>query len=139
MDPTTSITRRDISLTYAEFSSRVASSGYIGLRVLPPLGVPQESSNFQRLDTEHVEHGIEDTRRNQDGTYRRDEGRFTSDSYNTVEHGVEERVDYGKVERWGDLIRIEKIARERAIWRMLRRMCRRRLDDPSIRYAHRRH
>jgi|GEM_PF-941092 len=122
MDTTTNITRRDLSLTYAEFSSRVMASGYIGLRVLPPLGVTQENAKFQRLDVEHIEHNIEDTRRNLDGTYRRDEGRFTEDDYNTVEHGVEERVDYGKVERWGDLIRVEAIARERAIWRMLRRL-----------------
>lgn len=122
MDPTSLIERRDLSLTYAEFSSRLQASNYIGLRVLPPLAVPQENSNFQRLNVEHVEHGVEDTRRNVDGTYRRDEGRFTTDSYNTVEHGVEERVDYGKVERWGDIVRVEDIARERAIWRMLRRM-----------------
>lgn len=122
MDPTTTITRRDLSLTYAEFSQEVQRSKYIGLKVLPPLSVSQEAAEFQRLNTEHVDNRMEDTRRQADGTYPRDEGNFTEDSYQTTEHGVEERIDYAKVERWGDLIRIENIARNRAIWRMLRRL-----------------
>lgn len=122
MDPTTTITRRDLSLTYAEFSQEVQRSKYIGLKVLPPLSVNLEAAQFQRIDTEHTETALEDTRRQPDGTYRRDEGRWTQDSYQTTEHGVEERVDYGKVEKWGDMIRIESIATHRAVWRLLRRL-----------------
>ena len=118
MDPTTTITRRDLSLTYNEFSARVQRSGYAGLKVLPPLGVPQEATTFQRLNVKDNNRKPEDTRRREDGTYARDEGRFSADSYQTIEHGVEERVDYGKVEKWGDLVRIENIARERAIDRI---------------------
>lgn len=121
MDPTTTIVRRDLSMTYAEFHAAVNRSRFIGLRVLPPLAVSQESANFQRIDCEQMQHGVEDTRRQPDGTYRRDEGRWKEDSYSLQEHGVEERIDYGKVERWGDLIRFEDLARVRAINRMLTR------------------
>jgi hypothetical protein len=120
--PSTAITRLDLSLTYQEFSLIANRSKFIGLRVLPPLGVQQEGADFARIDIASLLGKVEDTRRAPRSTYNRDSWEWTKDSYNTDEHGVEETVDDATVERYGDVIRAEQLAVVRAVNRILLRL-----------------
>jgi len=113
----------DLSFTYQEFSLYANMAKFVGLRVLPPLGVAQESStNFPKLDLAALLNKVEDTRRHGDGTYARDLFEWTTDSYALTEHGVEEVVDDATIEIWGDVIRAENIHARRAIHRVLQRL-----------------
>lgn len=117
--PSVAINRLDLSLTYQEFSTRASRAGFIGLRVLPGLGVAQEASDFGRVNVESVLPKVEDTERAPRATYSRDTFEWLTDSYSVAEHGVEEVVDDATIERYGDVIRAESIARERAVHRVL--------------------
>jgi len=120
--PSTAITRLDLSLTYQEFSLLANQKKYIGLRVLPPIGVEQEASDFAKILIASLLTKIEDTRRSPKSTYNRDSWEWGKDSYAVEEHGVEEPVDDASVERYGDVVRVEQLATIRAVNRVLQRL-----------------
>lgn len=122
MQPSTAITRLDISLGYGEFNLLNNMSKFIGLRVLPPLAVAQEAADFLRIALASYLSKVEETKRNPKATYSRDDWEWTKDSYVVDEHGVEEVVDDATVERYGDVIRAEQICAIRAINRVLQRL-----------------
>jgi len=120
--PSTAITRLDLSLTYHEFSLLANQKKFIGLRVLPALGVEQEASDFGKVKIASLLTKQEETKRAPKSTYARDSFEFTTDSYAVEEHGVEEPVDDASVERYGDIIRVEQLATVRAVNRVLQRL-----------------
>lgn len=120
--PSTAITRLDLSLSYQEFSVIANQKKFIGLRVLPPLGVEQEASDFQKISIASLLTKVEDTRRAPKATYNRDSWEWTTASYNVEEHGVEEVADDATVERYGDVVRVEQLAAIRAVNRLLTRL-----------------
>jgi hypothetical protein len=118
MLPSSAIQRWDLSISYEEFSLRANRKGFIGLRVLPAIGVQKASASFLRVKVESILTPIEDTRRNNDGTYKRDDFKWDQDSYSTEEHGVEEVLDDATLEQYPE-IRAEQIKSERAINRTI--------------------
>lgn len=117
--PSTAITRFDLSIAYNEFSLRANQQKMIGLKVLPPIGVAQEAADFLKIEVEALMKEPEDTRRAPYAGYNRAGWNWTKDSYATEEHGVEEVADDAIVERYGDIVRVEQIAVNRAINRVL--------------------
>jgi hypothetical protein len=85
--PSTAITRLDLSLTYQEFSAMANQKKFIGLRVLPPIGVEQESADFPKIKIASLLTKVEDTVRSPKATYNRDSWDWTKDSYAVEEHG----------------------------------------------------
>lgn len=120
--PSTAITRLDLSLTYLEFSALANQKKFIGLRVLPPLGVEQEAAEFAKISLASLLSKVEDTKRAPRAGYARDSWEWTTDSYAVEEHGVEETVDDATVERYGDVVRVEQLAVIRAVNRVLMRL-----------------
>lgn len=120
--PSTAIQRLDLSISYVEFGLAANQAKFIGLRVLPPLGVAQEAADFAKIEIEDLLTKVEDTRRAPKSTYARDDWSWTTDSYAVSEHGVEEVVDDAIVEKYGDVIRAEEVASMRAINRVLQRL-----------------
>lgn len=117
--PSTAISRFDLSLSYSEFSLLANQRKFIGLKVLPPVGVSQEAANFVKIPVESLLTKPETTARAPYGHYNRDHANWTADSYACTEHGVEEVADDAIVERYGDIIRVEQMAVIRAVNRVL--------------------
>lgn len=120
--PSTAITRLDLSMSYGEFNLLANIGKFIGLKVLPPIGVAQEASEFLKIKIESYLSKVEDTERAPKGTYARDDWEWTKDSYALTEHGVEEVVDDATIERYGDALRAELISAIRAVNRVLQRL-----------------
>lgn len=117
--PSTAITRFDLAIAYSEFSLKANQSKFIGLKVLPPVGVALEASDFLRIDVESLLKKPETTVRKPYGGYNRAQWNWTKDSYACEEHGVEEVADDALVERYGDIVRVEQISVGRAVNRVL--------------------
>lgn len=122
MTPSTAITRLDLSLSYNEFSLLANQKKFIGLKVLPPIGVSQEAADFPKISIEDLLSKVEETKRAPRAGYKRDTFSWTTDNYAVEEHGVEETVDDATVERYGDVLRVEMIATIRAVNRILQRL-----------------
>lgn len=120
--PSTAITRFDASLTYQEFNLAANQRKFIGLKVLPPIGVAKDASDFPKLEVEALMTEPRDTKRAPYGGYDRAGWNWTKDSYATDEHGVEEIADDAMIERYGNEIRVEQIAIARAVNRILQRL-----------------
>lgn len=117
--PSVAINRFDLSMSYSEFQLMASRMGFIGLQVLPGIGVAKDSGSFAKVPVEALLLQIEDTERKARSMYKRDDYEWTSDSYDCAEHGAEEIVDDLMVERYGDIIRAESISQQRAIHRVL--------------------
>jgi len=111
-----------LSFSYGEFNLAANAGKFIGLQMLPPLGVAKEASDFAKVELESLLTKTEDTERAPKAEYGRDSWDWTTDSYACKEHGVEEVVDDATVERYGDVVRAEFIATNRAINRVLQRL-----------------
>ena len=120
--PSTAITRLDLSISYAQFALEANRLGYVGLQVMPPLGVQLEAADFAKLEVGELTSNVEDTARAPRSTYARDSFTWTKDSYAVQEHGVEDVVDDATIERYGDVLRAEVIHTQRAINRVLQRL-----------------
>jgi hypothetical protein len=118
MTPTTAIDRFDLSLRYGEFDSLMNRLGMIGHRVLPPIVVGQKNADFLRVKIASFLNKIEETKRAPKSTYSRKDFEFDTDNYLTDEHGVEEVVDDAEIERYGDIIRVERMNTLRAYNRL---------------------
>ena len=117
--PSTAIQRFDLSLSYGEFSLAANRKGFIGLKALPPVGVAVQSAAFAKVTVESVLGPIEDTKRAAKGTYRRGDFEWTTDSFKTDDHGVEEILDDRILKMYGNEIRAEQIHAQRAVNRVL--------------------
>ena len=106
---------------YSEFSLIANQRKYIGLRVLPAVGVARQSSSFLKVTVESVLGKVEDTKRAPGATYKRGEFEWTTDNYSTDDHGVEEPLDDRTLNMYGSEIRLERIRSMRAVNRVLQR------------------
>lgn len=84
--PSTAITRLDLSLTYQEFSLLANQMKFIGLLVLPPLGVEQEAADFAKIKISSLLSKVEETLRAPKSTYNRDSWEWTKDEYSLQEN-----------------------------------------------------
>lgn len=119
MRPSQAITRLDLSLSYSEFSLRANRKGFVGLKVLPAIGVALNAADFIKIKVESLLTKPEETKRAPRGTYSRGTYEFDKDSYKTDEHGAEETVDDAEIEIYGDMLPAERYATDRAINRVL--------------------
>ncbi len=117
--PSVAITRLDLSMSYGEFNLEASRRGFIGLSVLPGIGVAADSADFAKISVEELLRPVEDTARAARTTYKRDTFEWIKDSYALAEHGVEEIVDDLTIERYNDVIRAETIHTNRGIHRVL--------------------
>jgi len=120
--PSTAITRLDLSFGYGEFSLIANRNKFIGLSVLPPLAVSQEGADFAKILIASLLTKVEETKRAPKAGYAEDTFEWGKDSYALEEHGVVEIVDDATVEKYGDVIRAEQVAANRAINRVLQRL-----------------
>lgn len=117
--PSTAITRFDLSLSYQEFSLRANQRRFIGLKVLPPIAVALQNAEFMRVKVASLMGPVEKTERAPKGTYARGSYEWGKDSYATQDHGVEEVLDDRSISIYGNEVKAERIHRDRAINRVL--------------------
>lgn len=116
--PTTAINRFDLSMTFSEFSNAMNRRRFVGHRIMVPTFVGMQNSDFAKIPIEAVLGKIEETKRGPKGTYARDDFEWDTDSYLTEDHGAEEILDDREVKRYGDILRLERIKRDRAVNRV---------------------
>lgn len=111
--------RPDLAPGFEEFDLAMDRMGFIGLNVLPPVDVVVQSGKFPRIRLADLlqEHTL--TRASGTG-YQRSSGRFTDESFATVEYGVEEVVDRREAALYAEYFDSEQIAVMRAVDRILR-------------------
>lgn len=117
--PSTAISRFDLGMSYTDFALEMNRRKFIGLRVLPPVGVSQEAASFRRLKVESFLTKPEDTQRSPRSGYNRGTSEFSKENYATQEHGVEEVSDDAEDEMYGDIVRGELLAVVRGVNRVL--------------------
>lgn len=122
--PSTAITRLDLSMTYTELSLRANRLKFGWMKILPPLLVGNLSqSDFPRINIKSLLEALPTTDvRSAYGDYPRDTFKWDKDSYNLQDHGLEESVDDQLIEMYGDIIDSEAVARMRAVDRVLRHL-----------------
>jgi hypothetical protein len=117
--PSTAITRLDLSVSYGEFSLVNNLRKFVGLYMMPMLGVAQEAADFLKVTSGNLIGKVQDTLRAPKASYKRNSYNFTKDSYALAEHGLEEVVDDALIERYGDLLKAEMIASRRLVHAIL--------------------
>lgn len=117
--PSTAIERFDLSMSVGEFDERANRMGFIALKMLPVVVVAEASAQFAKLPAEAYLTPVEDTVRAPKSGYRRDDFEWETDSYNTLENGVEEVVDDQTVSRYGNIVKADRIASRRGVNRLL--------------------
>ncbi|MCH8853509.1 MAG: hypothetical protein IID41_12790, partial [Planctomycetes bacterium] len=100
--PSTAITRFDLSLSYQEFSLRANQQKFIGLKVLPPIAVGLQSADFQKVKVASLLGPVEDTTRAPKGEYSRSSYEWGTDNYSTTDEGVEEVLDDRTIKMYGN-------------------------------------
>lgn len=84
--------RPDIQEAFQEFGLGEDQLNFIGDQVLPVFEVPTQAGNSGRIPLEQILQDT-DTRRNDRGTYNRITWKFSPDTYDCEEHGLEGPVD----------------------------------------------
>ena len=115
----TAIQRFDLSIRRDDFDLAANREGYIGLKVMPPASVAKPSSNFSRLTIKSLFAAGRSLVRGPRQAYQKDEFGWTTDSYNTVEHGLEGDVDDAEIELYGDFLPVEQIQSARVLDNLL--------------------
>ncbi|QGJ70615.1 Hypothetical protein PBC10988_23130 [Planctomycetales bacterium 10988] len=105
--------RPDIGGALMEYDLAASQEGFIGTRVLPIREVQSETLKFGKITIESLLRKRK-TRRAPGTPYNRAEYDFTSDSYTTEEHGIEEPVDDREAKMYQDIFEAEMVATERA-------------------------
>lgn len=102
-----------LSLLFEEFDARSAFAGYVGSSVMPILVRAQQAGHFQKSNIATYLADRDDARA-EGGAFTRINGTRTTDSYATVDRGLEEPVDRrtARAEPWVDHM---KIARDRLL------------------------
>lgn len=92
--PSTAIVdlRPDIGRAIEAFDVTADAAGYVGYQILRPFEAGRQAGPFGKIPLDQLLQNPE-TSRTSDGGYRRRGWTFTSDSYATVEHGLEDVVD----------------------------------------------
>lgn len=116
--PTNAITRYDLSLRFSEFSEELARRGFIGMQVLPPITVAEQSAKALKMPLEAILMAVEDTLRAPKAGYREDDFKWEEFSYATEDHGVTEIVDDRQIRMYGSILQAEVVNRNRAVQRV---------------------
>jgi hypothetical protein len=106
-------------MSFSEFSLEANRMGFVGLQVLPAIGVSQQSAEFAKIPVEQLLREIQDTKRTPKAPYKEDDFEWGTDSYATEDHGAAEVLDDRSIAMYGDMIRSEFIHRQRAVNRVL--------------------
>lgn len=116
--PSTAVLRYDLSLRFSEFSEELARRGFIGLQVLPPIAVAEQSAKALRMPLEAILLAVEDTLRAPKAGYREGDFQWEEFGYATEDHGVTEIVDDRQIRMYGSILQAEVVNRNRAVQRV---------------------
>lgn len=105
--------------TFYEASYAELSSQFIGPQVLPALNVPKQAGTFGKIPLEELLKKGTPISRAPGSGYKRDNFQFTSDSYATIEYGVEEIIDDREAEMYSDYLPAVELAAQRAAFKVL--------------------
>ncbi len=117
--PSTAINRFDLSMAYSEFDALANANKFIALKVLPPVGVSQNSATFQKISLAEALRKQEDTKRAPGTSYSRDDYTWTTDSYLTADYGAEEVLDDRRNKMYRTIFSSEQKKVQRAAYRVL--------------------
>lgn len=119
-NPSTSLATLSPQLqTFYEAAYSELSSQFIGPQVLPALNVPKQAGTFGKIPLEELLKKGTSIGRSPGSGYKRDNFQFTSDSYATVEYGVEEIIDDREAEMYADFLPAQELAAQRAAFKVL--------------------
>lgn len=104
--------RPDLRDTLMEFDLAADRAGFVGLKIAPALEVEEPAGEYGKIELKELLKS-RDTRRANDGSYARGDGKGTKDNYSTEEHGFEERVDEREARMFDDWWDAEQLATER--------------------------
>ena len=107
MQPSGTISRLDLGMQIDEFDAKMDRDGFIGHRVMPIVPRSKDQGTFpkrplEQLLQEHV------TVRNANGDYPRSGSTWTTDTYQTSEHGHEATLDDRMSKAYDDLLDAER-------------------------------
>ena len=86
------VSRPDLGMAVTEYIEQAPASGFIGLRVMPILRVPEQSAQFPVLPKEALL-SVPNTARAMRGNYNRGDWEYEMGYYATSENGWEEPLD----------------------------------------------
>ena len=107
--PTSTIQRRDLEETVAEFALERSRQSFIGDKLMPGLNVSLQSGNFTNIPVEEMLKP-RDTKRNPRGAYNRGDWGFEQLNYVTEEYGWEELVDDSNAKNYGSYFSAEAVS-----------------------------
>lgn len=84
--------RPDLADALEEFDLEASQMGFVGLDIAPVIEVGVTAGDYPKIALGELLKD-RDTRRAEDGTYPKGQGKGTKDTFATEEHGLEERVD----------------------------------------------
>lgn len=116
--------RPDLADGLQEFNLAADRRGFIGQLVLPVFEAAKQSGVFGKIPTEQLLKSRE-TKRAPGSRYLRGDWKFTTESFATEEHGVEEVIDKREAELYREYFDLEMVSAERALDGVLRAMERR--------------
>lgn len=104
--------RPDLAETLFEFDLQANQAGLVGQFIAPVIEVAKPFGQYPVVKLKELLKK-RDTRRQNDGSYARGDGKGDKDTYFTEEHGFEEPVDDREAEMYGDWWDAEQLAAER--------------------------
>ena len=105
--------RPDIKDMMTEFDLEANEVKFIGKRLAPVIDVKTQHGVFGRLKLKDILQKHVDTKRADDGSYKRGGGKFVKDNFATDDHGFEERIDEREAEIWDSWFDAEVLAAAR--------------------------
>lgn len=111
--PSTTITRHELSVPFSEFDLMMNQRGYIAPQVLKPRTVGLQSANIGKIPIEDLLE-TRDTQRAPKAGYARGDFEWTTYSYACKEYGFEEPMDDWTLALYADMIEAETIHSQRA-------------------------
>lgn len=106
--------RPDLAESFEEYDLEMNMRNLIGLEILTPIPVGQQSGNFGIIPVEQLL-VIRDTSRAPGGGYARDQWKFTPSSYATEENGKEEPIDDRERAMYANYYSADTVATNRAM------------------------
>lgn len=106
--------RPDLAESFEEYDLEMNMRNLIGLEILTPIPVGQQSGNFGIIPVEQLL-VIRDTARAPGGSYARDQWKWTPSSYATVENGKEEPIDDRERAMYANYYSADTVATNRAM------------------------
>lgn len=115
----TTLQRPDLGAIAFEYMMEASQRGFIGLELLPPFEVPEQSGDYPVIPIEALLK-LQDVNRGPRGNYNRSDYEFETGQYACSEKGWEEPVDDGEAAMYRRYFDAEEVATKRAIDILLR-------------------